>query len=341
MARGYVRIAWEDVPGNENNSPTASTKKLFAPLQEFSFEPGFAHLNRDDELVDTDEPRPDLPESADPTWSMRLRMYPDVIGFLLTTMLGDPTTTDGDGIITDPDSVVIPAGAYRHVWTSPFGPTGASPRTFEADVAYEDAENVFFKIKGGVITSLGVESPTEGGVSLSLSGPALYLARQSDPSLSPAYEGDTIPPFLRAHAGLSWAAGTADVRDLSLQQEMSAETQHTFGSGSKWADKVYKGSGPPMTTGQIQHNLIDADDYDKLEAATGFAATAKWVSTAIIASSYPYKVYSEISNAQLTGGGPDALTNQRRRGSSFPFKATRSGAAAVVFSVVNATEDYS
>ena len=101
MALGYARMAWESIPGNETNSPTLSTKKIFLPLLEFEVDPGFEHLMRDDELVNTNDPRPVIPENASPSWRMRTRMYPDVIGFLLTTMLGAPTTTNGDGVIVD------------------------------------------------------------------------------------------------------------------------------------------------------------------------------------------------------------------------------------------------
>lgn len=339
---GYLRVAHESIPGNETNTPTLATKKVFVPLLEYEPDPGFGHLFRDDELVNTDEPRPALPETADPTWRLSTRNYPDVLGYLLSCALGLPTTTAGDGIIVDPDSGTVPATAYRHVWTSPFGPSGAYPKTAQHDIAYSDPEAVFFKAKGAMISEFGIETPETGGGILACNGPALYLDKQSNPSLTPAYEAETLPPFMRPHLTIpTWLSNGGPIRDFSLAISIPNEPRHSAGSGSKWPDALYKGDAPITVTGSIPKELLDETDFDALKAATGFAAKAKWLSTQnIAATGYKYTFWAEFSNAQYTEGTPDVLANTRRRGMSLSFRATRSASASVTLTLVNATASY-
>jgi hypothetical protein len=124
MATAYVQAAFESTPGNEINTPTLSTKTIYLPVQTGEPQLNPTLLDRNDELRGVDEPISKLPDIYDPTWGMTLRAYPDPLGFLLKNMLGAPTTTAGNGVITDPDSVAIPTGATKHVFTAPFA---ASP----------------------------------------------------------------------------------------------------------------------------------------------------------------------------------------------------------------------
>lgn len=339
MALGYLRMAGESTPGNETNTPTLATAKAFPPVLTWDNQPGFAHLMRDDELRNVDEPLAALIESADPQWSLEARAYPNLLGWLLSYTLGLPTTTAGDGIITDPDATAIPAGAHRHVWTAPFGPSGSYPYTFQADAAYRD-QGVYFKLKGCATSQLSIETPDTGGARVKMGGPALYMTRGADPTLTPAYETISIPPFLKSHLNLAWLSGSADFEDFAWQIDNPVEPVHSGGSGSRWPDRVYKGDAPISLTGSVPKSLIDADDYDALAAATGFAATAKYISTAIIASGYPHKLFVAMTNCQLVEGGPGALGNQRRIGGEFSFKATRAASASVAITLVNGTASY-
>jgi hypothetical protein len=297
-------------------------------------------MSRDDEVVNTDEPPAAQPETYDPSWAIEDRMYPDFLGYILTCALGLPVTTAGDGIITDPDSVAIPATAYRHVWTAPFGPAGAKPKTFQADIAYGD-QSFFMKMKGAATQQIELESPPSGGCRVKASGPALYLDDQSDPSLTPAYEADTIPAFIRAHLTLpTWLSGTGKFQDFAVQIGIPLDPAHEAGSGSRYPNEMYKGDGPVAVTFSVPKSEIDLDDWNALVAATGFAAKALWTSTAIIASAYPYKFYVEGSNAQYLEGDPEAMTNKRRLGSSFSGKFTRAGSASATLTLINATASY-
>ncbi len=340
MGFGYVRESHESTPGNELNSPTLATKKIFTRLQEFTPSLNSSPLMRDDELINVDDALMVFPEKYDPTWAFKGRFYPDVMGYWLTTLFGLPTTTAGDGIITDPAAAAIPVGAYRHVWAAPGSQSGPFPKTFQSDVAYS-TEAVYFKAKGCATSEFSIDNPDSGGVGVSRSGPCLFLDEQANPSLTPAYEAETLVPFLRSKLGLTWLSGSAQPADFTLAFSQEVQPVHNVGSGSFYPDEMYKGDSPITLSGSVPKQLIDTQDFAALKGHTAFAAIAAWIHTAIIASGYPYKLFIEMPNCQYTEGGPAALTNARRRGAQFSFKATR-GASTPSFTVtlVNATTSY-
>jgi hypothetical protein len=108
MANGYTHAARESTPGNETNTPTLSTKVIFEPVRSVQVQLNPKPMERDDEVRNVDEPLAVLTEAYDPTWSLESRAYPDLLGFELATMLGDPVSTAGNGVITDPDSATVP-----------------------------------------------------------------------------------------------------------------------------------------------------------------------------------------------------------------------------------------
>lgn len=342
MANGYAKLAFEtNGVGNESTSPTLSTKTLYPPLLELEANPGVSHLERDDELRNIDEPLQVLPEKYDPTWSLRSRMYPDPIGFLLKWILGPPTTTAGNGVITDPDTIAIPVGAYRHVWAAPFGPSGASPQTVDAVLSYAD-QLEYFRIKGAACQQLALTSPDSGGAMAQASGPACFLDDVSNPSLTPAYESLAIPPFMRRHLSIvTWLTGSATTEDWDVSIANPVEVLRTLGIASAWPDLIEKGDGPIVVSGTIRKRAIDPDDFGGLMDATRFAVKSRWTSNAIIASGYPYKMWVEADGAQLVGGGPQALANRRRIGAEYQWKCTSDGAgASATITLVNATTSY-
>jgi hypothetical protein len=149
-----------------------------------------------------------LPEAYDPTWSLSARAYPDHLGWRLKHILGPPTTTAGNGVITDPDGTRSRAGAYRHVWKSTDASWGnlrrrtlAHPLTAQMIAAYKD-QGVFVKLKGAACEAFAFDNRESGGVLLTANGPALFLDDGiADPALTPAFEAATTAPFMRG--GLS------------------------------------------------------------------------------------------------------------------------------------------
>ncbi len=342
MPTGYARMAFESLPGNEVNTPTLSTKKLFPPLQSLQPTRGEAPLSRDDELRNTDEPLAVLPESYSPTWEMSVRAYPDTLAMLLALALGTPTTAVGDGIITDLGGVKIPTWAFRHRFAAPFGPSGASPRTAQLDIAYAD-QGVFLKAKGAACSDITLDTPEQGGASVKANGPALFLDEQTDPALSPSYEALSIPPFFRGNLSLGAnLAGTGTTQDFGLAISNPVEAARTLGVASLYPDAMFKDNdgGPIVVQGTIPKEILDSQDLQALKAATGFELLASWVSTAVIASGYPYKLFFKAANAQYIEGTPDALQNKRRHGSQLSWKSTTTSSGSSTFEVVNATASY-
>src|SRR6185312_8073016 len=343
MPTGYARLAFETFPGNEVNTPTLSTKKLFPPLQSFQPTRGEAPLDRDDELRNTDEPLAIVPESYSPTWEMNVRAYPDTIAFLLALALGPPTTTAGNGVITDLSGAAVPTGAYRHRFSAPFGPSGAYPNTVQGDIGYSD-QGVYLKGKGLACSDLTIDTPEQGGAAIKANGPGLFLDEQSNPSLSPAFEALSIPPFFRGNLTLPTnLAGTGQTQDFGLAINNPVEAARTVGVPSLYPDTMFKANsgGPIVVSGTIPKEIIDSQDLQALKSATGFELLASWVSTATIAAtSFPYKLLFKAANAQYTDGTPEALQAKRRLGASYGWKSTTTSSGSSTFDVINATASY-
>lgn len=314
---------------------------IYTPLLEFTPDPGAGHLERDDELRGVDEPLLVLTERFAPTWALSSRAYPDTLGFRLKQLLGPPTTTAGDGVITDPDSVPIPTGAHRHVWTAPFGPSGDAPLTVEEVVAYKD-QSTFFRMKGCASEAMTIESPETGGVQINPNGLATYIVRISDPGLTPTYESLATRPFMLPDLTIvTWLTGSAMSTEFSETITTPVEELRDLGVPTLFRPTLAKGDGPIVATGSISKRSIDPEDWDALIAATGFTTLSRWTSRSIIASSYPYKFYSQHDNAQYMSGGPEALANRRRIGAAFDWKATSDGAgASSVYTLVNNIASY-
>lgn len=344
MATAAVQAQYESIPGNELNSPTLSTKLMTFPLISFTPTLGANPMERNDETRGVNEPLAVVPEIFAPTWALESRAYPDTLGFLLKLILGAPTTTVGDGIITDPDAGTIPATCYRHVWTAPFGPTGLNPLTAQFQASYKD-QSFFLKVKGAGCTSLALTSPPQGGCRVVASGPALYVTSQSDPAFVQTYESLAVLPFERPNLTLpTWLAATAVHEDFSFTIANQQEAVRTLGIASRFPDDLEYLDPPVLFTGSLPQRVVAAADWNALIANTGFTAKAKWLSTvSIAATSYKYTMWLQMVNAQYVGGDAAPLRNARRLGATFNFSSTNvAGTAGQSSSItlVNSTASY-
>jgi hypothetical protein len=335
---GYLKAAFESTPGNETNTPTLSTKILYTPAIEYQPNLGPDGLLRDDELRGIDEPIAGVPDDYTPDWNLSTRMYPDVAGFYLKSILGAPVTTAGNGVITDPDGTVIPTGCYRHVWTAPFGPAGANPQTMEVIAAYKD-QSVFLKQKGAACDELAITTPDKGGAMMAAKGPTLYQARIADPSLTPSLEALTVLPFVRGNLSLPTnLASTGTTEDFNVTISAPAEATSSLGIASSFPDVMEKGDPPIVFSGSIPKRQFTATDYDALLNMTGFALKAKWLSAVVIAAAYRYTLWMQFLNAQYVSGAPEGLASKRRLGATFDWKSTYAGTAgSSIVTLVNAT----
>lgn len=344
MALGYLFEKFEagGIGTEAAASSSFSTKTLYSPILTAKPDQGVTPLDRSDELRNQDQPLSLLPEAYEPSWGdYEVRMYPDVLGFRLKHILGAPTTTAGNGVITDPDTTAIPTGAYRHVWTAPFGPAGANPQTTEAVFAYKD-QSTFFKVRGMACTELGITNPQEGGSRLSAEGIATYMSRIADPSQTPAYESLAIRPFTRGNLSLpTWLSGSGTHEEFELSIANPLDAVRSMSAASRSPDSIEYAEELRRVTGSLAQRNLDPDDWDALVNATAFSAIARWVSESIIASAYPYKFYAEMPNCQYSGGEVQELGNQRRHSANFEFAATYGGSSAsATFTLVNATASY-
>lgn len=349
MPTGYLQEKFETVAGNETNTPTLSTKAMYPALVEFTPDPGTNPMERDDELRGSEEPLSVLPEAFDPTWSISARAYPDHLGWRLKHLLGSPVTTAGNGVITDPDSVAIPAPAFRHVWKSTDASWGklsagalANPMTAQMIAAYKD-QGVFVKLKGAACEAFAFDNRESGGVLMTASGPALYLDDGiADPALTPAFEAAATTPFMRGGLSLPmWLTGSGTKDDFALSCAAPVERVRSMGSGSKWADIMEVGDGLVVWTGSIGLHQLDPQDVAALRASTGFPVKAKWLNDTVIGGAYKHALWVEGANAQYIDGGPAALANTRRIGGTFNFKLTTAGSGvATTITLVNSTSSY-
>lgn len=349
MATSYARIATETTPGTETAAATLSTKKVFIPAAEVSIPRGWSFLNRDDEMRGSSEAVADIPEMARPTWSVNSRLYPDTTGILLAAMFGLSSTgesggthytvTTGNGIITDPDSVAIPTGAFKHVWVSPFGPSGATPKTAQLNASYKD-ESIFVEARGCATTDLAITTPEQGGAQIAASGIALYADRVSDPSLTASYE-TTRPWLQKGLSVVTWLSGSSTPADISVSFSNPCVAVPTLTAGGGfYPDLIEKDESLVLVTGSITVRHPDADDMDAVKNGTTFATKTRWTSDTMITGSYPFGLWIQHTACQYTSEEIQPLANRRRHDASFNWKAVSAGSASTTITLVNSTSSY-
>lgn len=343
MALKYVECRRETgaAPGKESGvSSSFAAKTIYFPAISFTPDINANQLERDDETRTTNEPIRFDQEFFAPTWQMTIRMYPDPLAFLFTGHMGPPVSTAGNGAITDLGGATIPVGATRHRWDAPYA-VASVPPTLMFRIADPEA-GIFYDVRGASIETISAASPDSGGIMVTIRGKANYISRIADPSLTATYESLAIPPMLRAFATLSWLASSATTDSLEWTLQKNTDHDRSYGGASKWPDLAEHGEGVFQFLGTINKRTINTTDWDAVIAASRFTALIGYVSTAIIASGYPYKVFLQAPNtsAAYTTGGPEDIMNRKRTPASFNFRVTRDAAQSASIEVVNATASY-
>jgi len=336
MARNYGRASFESVPGNEANSPTLSTAKMWPRAQSIQINANPKQDDRDDELGGDNQPQAVSIDTFEPDWAMKGRLYPNQLAFTLKHMFGAPTYTAGNGVITDPDSVVIPTGAHRWVWTAPFGPTGLNPLTMQIDGSYVE-EAVFVKARGCAMQEFSIETPPEGSAMFEASGPAAYVARVADPALTPVPDSVAIQPFkFKGLDIVTDLASAAAAAGFTFKANNPVKAERTLSAASYFPDVVeYDDDELLVCTAEIDRRHLSAADIDALLAASGFPLKARWTSDSLITGAYPYKLYIEFSNAQYVDEDRDEVNNSRRSGNKLTLKSTTAGSASTTITLIN------
>jgi hypothetical protein len=342
MGKAYLLEHYEDVPGYEGAVVVPSVKELFSPATSFEATPEPAPLERDDEFRGIDEPLEVSEDEHNPKWSYASRAYPDLVGFRLKHALGPPTSTPGDGKITDPDGAPIPTNCHRHVWEAPYGPSGPNPLTTDAVVAYVD-ENTFVHVTGCGCEEVALASGEAGGIRLTASGSALVYDPIADPAEVAAPESLAVLPFMRSEMKVvTWEGDERNIENLDVTITNPIEVARSLAAESRFPDLMEKAEGPIVVSFSVPKRHLSSAELEFLLAATRFAVKVRWASrSTIAATAYPYRLWLEGEGAQYTGGGPDALENKRRIGATYQGKLTSDGVgASSKFTLVNATASY-
>jgi len=153
-----------------------------------------------------------------------------------------------------------------------------------------------------------------------VSGKALYSAKVSDPSLTPAYEALTVTPWNSGEVSLTWLGGSGQTEDFSLNFKQPLEVKPGFGVQSKYPG-VIRLAERRQLEGTIKLSDIDTTDWDAFIAGTTFDATAYYESAAMITGSYPFQMWIDMPECQYTSMKPADLEAGPRREMEFDFAA--------------------
>lgn len=316
MGVSFLRLAAEHEPNAEGGANTVSTVTFDVPVRTLKYDPNPTMLEINDELRGYAAEAPNKGVAAyDPSMTFRTRVYPGVLGALLLGSCGSVTTTQGNGTsVVDPDSVSIPATAYRHVYA---WATGTTPQTFQAYGA--PPVGLFYKSTGLGIDTLAF-SVDEGCWNADVTGKMLYTSNVADPSITPAAE--TPLPFVAGTMTLKWLTNSAVTKDFSFQFDNTLLTERQFTTASLFPDSIKIDAPYQKITGSISKDAMDADDWAALIAGTTFAATIKMVHTQVIgATAYHHTLWVEMPACQLQSGDIGEITNSRRHEASYTWAA--------------------
>src|SRR5581483_2907992 len=110
VAGGYVQWAVETTPNGELNPSAVSATVFYHPLTQRAWQIPLLTDDRTDELRGvTDNVQMDVVGYDPQVVGANLRAYPNLIGLFMWATHGAATYTAGNGVITDPAGVVMPA----------------------------------------------------------------------------------------------------------------------------------------------------------------------------------------------------------------------------------------
>jgi hypothetical protein len=247
----------------------------------------------------------------------------------VVTLVHTATGANG-GSSALPDGGFPPTGTNVWVFTKR---AGIAPKTAQITAVYVN-EQVFMQGQGYALTALN--GTADGNITGTWVG--LVYARINDPSLSPAYDTQAIPHLRRGDMSLTWLSGSGVTNDFTWAIANPLEAISSFGVPSYYPDQIEQGPGRVEVTGTIPKRTLSTVDIDALLNAGTFAGVATWHSPVPIgATLYPYSMFMQMPSAQIIGGDPDPLTNARRFGGSWNWRAAWDEAAGydVKFTLVS------
>lgn len=337
----YAKLELENTQSNEGTTAGVFGTPFFLPATEVGLVPNPQPLDRSDEQRGVDGRLQQAENEYEPEGAITIRGYASYLGALLYILFGDVVTTAGNGVITDPDGNVIPAGATRHVFAKK---PGATPKSARITAAYGDS---WIQGRGVTIPELGF-SLDEDGMKGNASLMANFVSRlTADPGDTPDYEDFSILPFRRRNVTVDLDnGGTKNIESIEWTMEQSLEYVRDLGTATGFptdTERENSFEGFLGLAGTVTRRDFDDADWDALIRATVFGLTIKAESEQNIgATNYPYAMWVEAPGAQIIGGENEALKNQARHQHELNWQAGYDESAAYDFrvTVVNATPAY-
>lgn len=317
----FAEVILEESPLNENSNTATvgsrlATEKLYPPHRGISLVPSPQPLDRSDEQRNLGASPPSLVDNYQPAGDLATRAYAKSLTWWLTIAGFAGVHTAGDGVITDPDAVVIPAGAERWVFTKR---NSIIAQTAQLRLNYKD-EDVQLRGRGFALSSLSLNAA--GEMTGTLEG--LVLARlATDATTVPSYPSLALQPFRRGNFFLSTLAGGI-VSDFQWNWAQAVERINTLSLDppSFFPDSLEYGDEFGKATMTIPKRTLHQADVDALLAMSTFSTKARWQTVAHIgATSYPYSLWIEMPATQMLDGSFDALGNKQRHGASYGLQA--------------------
>ncbi|MFA5801529.1 MAG: hypothetical protein WC911_03540 [Thermoleophilia bacterium] len=322
-----------------------SSDAFYLPFQSFKPAKNSGNEDRGDEARNLADPVEGYPNEANPSWDLKERAYPNLIGPLLLLFAGQVATTAGDGIITDPDGNTIPTGAHRHVFTRSPALVPQSISAWFADQSHDDptsANRFFGRMAGVALESLKL-SGNKGALSMDAKGKALYQKRIGDPGLTPVLPVTSLLPWSYGQMVLTWLTGGATREDFDLNFEQKLWFGSDNSRSSLFPTAVEQDKEYRQISGSVSMRSLDPTDWDAVQNATTFAALAKYASLQNIgATSYPYRMWVDMPRVSLTKGDDGTIENNPRRPYKMDFLACYDDTAAYAWKItlVNGVAGY-
>jgi hypothetical protein len=241
---GYIQAALESAPNAEGGVNAVSSNLFYLPGTSIEFDPKMTPLEHNDELRGGFYAAPhDGAAEYNPDGSLEGRVYPATLGLLLWAACGSCVTTAGNGVITDPDSQAVPAGAYRHVFAFK---TTEIPQTLQ--MIYAPPTGGFWKAQGVGIDEIDFKN-ANGAQVFTAKLMALVAKRLTDPALTPTYE--TAAAWRKGQLALTWLSGSAITEDFDWSIKNGLAVEHQFGVNSLYPDSIIYNNPLPVVGGSI------------------------------------------------------------------------------------------
>jgi hypothetical protein len=274
MAGPYLQVALEEAPNCEDGSEAVSSDVFYPPVKSITDDDGFVALEEQELIRGFLAPMPHL-GAAEYAPAMKLsamHLRPASLGVFLAAVMGSIDTDAGVAgpTVVDPDTVNIPVGAHRHVFSFI---DADPPQSLQLTAATGDGK--YRKAQGMGVESLDFKF-ADGALETDASLIGLVLKSISDPSITPVV--DAQPPFRQGDMTLTWLSSSARTKafEFGFKSQIEALSEPTVASLFP-SLLLYKNDALPTIAGTIEKASMEDADTAAIENGTQFAVLIKIV----------------------------------------------------------------